>query len=58
MPQGGGWVIAQAGRLFQGPYPTRDEAVDAARLLALLVAPSEVFVHDCTGQVQAEAFDA
>lgn len=54
MPQGGKWRVVRSGELFRGPYPTRDEAVCAARLLALLLEPSEVLVHDSTGGVEAE----
>lgn len=55
IPQHGQWRIAKAGELFRGPYQTKDEAIRTAQLLALLDAPSEVLIHDSTGNVEAEA---
>jgi hypothetical protein len=56
MPQHGHWRIARIGEAFKGPYPTRDEAIEAARVLALLAPPSQVLVHDLSGRVDAEHY--
>jgi hypothetical protein len=42
------WRVARAGELFRGPYGTKDEAVRAAQLLALLYEPAQVLIHDAT----------
>lgn len=56
MPQAGQWRVVRVGELFKGPYPTKDEAVRVAQLLALLIVPAWVLIHDLDGQVEAEAF--
>lgn len=42
------------GDSFRGPYPTRDEAVDAAHLLASLCTPSQMITHSSTGDIETE----
>jgi len=56
IPQNGRWRIAQVGDVVRGAYPTQDEAVQAARLLALITEPAQVVVHDETGTVRAEHY--
>lgn len=56
MPQNGHWRIARVGQLFHGPYPTREEAVETARLFATLTAPCRVLVHDESGDVETDQY--
>ena len=56
MPQDGLWRVVTVGEVFKGPYQTRDEAVQAAQLLALLCEQSEVLIHGVTGDVEADTF--
>ena len=56
IPQSDRWRIAKVGDVVRGAYPTQDEAVQAARLLALITEPSQVLVHDRNGAVQAEHY--
>lgn len=58
MPQESRWRVVRIGELFKGPYRTKDEAIRAAQVLALLATPSRVLIHDLTGQVEAETFYA
>lgn len=55
MPRGGLWLVVKIGDLFKGPYRTKDEAIGAAQLLALLFEPAQVIIHDTTGAVEAVA---
>lgn len=54
-PHADQWRVVRVGELFRGPYRTKDEAIRAAQLLALLDEPSEVLIHDSAGNVEGEA---
>jgi hypothetical protein len=54
MPHDGKWWVVKVGELFRGPYPSKDEAVCAAQLLALLRGPAKVLVHDLAGGGETE----
>lgn len=55
VPQDGQWRIAKIGGLFKGPYPTKDEAIKAAQVMALLTRPSQVLVCNTAGVVETES---
>lgn len=54
VPHDGQWQVARAGELFRGPFATKDEAIEAAHLLALSCESSQVLVHDEAGQLEIE----
>lgn len=54
VPQDGQWRVVRIGELFKGPYRTQDEAIRAAQVLALISEPSQVLIHDLTGDVEVE----
>jgi hypothetical protein len=54
VPQDGQWRVVTVGELFNGPYPTKDEAIEVAHLLALLHDSSQVLVHDESGNLESE----
>lgn len=54
MPQDGYWHVVRVGAVFKGPYSTRDEAIHAARIMALLIEPAQILVHDPAGGEEIE----
>jgi len=54
IPQGDQWRIVRVGELFRGPYQTKDEAIRAAQLLAMLDEPAEVIVYDSVSEEVGE----
>lgn len=56
IPHGGQWLVVRVGELFKGPYQTKDEAIGAAQVMALVCGSSQVLVYDLTGRVQTEAY--